>query len=437
MTAMEEKDIIRVQHVTKEYTLGQFGGRTLQHDLQSWWAAVRGKEDPNAKIGSDPRLHGTRFEALSDISLTVKKGESLGIIGENGAGKSTLLKILSQITAPTKGRVDLYGRVTSMLEVGTGFDGEMTGLENIYLSGSILGMKKKEIDAKLDAIVRFAGLEEFLNTPVKRYSSGMYTRLGFSVAAHLDSEIMIMVEVLAVGDAEFQNKCISRMKEAVEKEGRTVLCVSHNMGQIRRLCNRCAVLKKGRLRYIGDVGRAIEIYMNESLAEESVKIDYRNFDRPGWLTQNRMRLESAAYRNLDSIFCPAEKDPEIRLVFECFEEIRGLSLRVEMKDTNDQRLGTYVFYDLCDCAPGRRYELDLSLDVSPFAEGTYRCVYCFFVRDAAGTNLNEDRVPGLTLTKGPSAAAGGVRWDRSEWGSLSLPGGTVRSFKELSPSADL
>ena len=247
---------IQLSGVKKRYKLGQIGGGTLQGDLQSWWARVRGKEDPNTKIGTDQRLVGQTFMALNGIDLTVYKGEALGIIGGNGAGKSTLLKILSRVTAPTEGDVWIDGKIASMLEVGTGFHGELTGRENIYMNGAILGMTKKEVDEKIESIIDFSECRQFIDTPVKRYSSGMYVKLAFSVAAHLDSEIMIMDEVLAVGDMAFQKKCLDKMREAAKKEGRTVLYVSHNMNTIRQLCDRCVVLDKGKIVFEGDVEEA-------------------------------------------------------------------------------------------------------------------------------------------------------------------------------------
>lgn len=252
---------IKIQGLKKQYRLGQIGGGTLQGDLSSWWAKVRGKEDPNVKIGSIARIEGSTFMALNGINLTIMPGEAVGIIGRNGAGKSTLLKLLSRVTAPTEGEIDIYGRISSMLEVGTGFHGEMTGRENVYMNGAILGMTKAEIDAKMEEIIDFSEVREFIDTPVKRYSSGMYVKLAFSVAAHLDSEIMIMDEVLAVGDMAFQKKCLDKMKEAAASEGRTVLYVSHNMATIRSLCDRCIVLDEGRIVYDGDVEKAIEFYM--------------------------------------------------------------------------------------------------------------------------------------------------------------------------------
>ena len=252
---------IQLSGVKKMYKLGQIGGGTLQADLQSWWARKRGREDPNTKIGQEQRIAGQTFMALNGIDLTIYKGEALGIIGANGAGKSTMLKLLSRVTAPTEGEIDIYGRIASMLEVGTGFNGEMTGRENIYMNGAILGMTKAEIDAKMEDIIEFSEVREFIDTPVKRYSSGMYVKLAFSVAAHLDSEIMIMDEVLAVGDMAFQKKCLDKMREAANVEGRTVLYVSHNMNTIRRLCDRCIVLDQGRVVFDGDVEEAIEVYL--------------------------------------------------------------------------------------------------------------------------------------------------------------------------------
>lgn len=269
----ENKPIaLQLTGVKKRYKLGQIGGGTLQADLQSWWARKRGREDPNTKIGQEQRLVGQSFMALNGIDLTVYRGEALGIIGKNGAGKSTLLKLLSRVTAPTEGDIDLYGRVASMLEVGTGFNGEMTGRENIYMNGAILGMSKAEIDAKMEDIVEFSEVREFIDTPVKRYSSGMYVKLAFSVAAHLDSEIMIMDEVLAVGDMAFQKKCLDKMRDVANKEGRTVLYVSHNMNTIRQLCSRCIVLDQGRIIFDGNPEEAIEIYLGVGMSRENIII---------------------------------------------------------------------------------------------------------------------------------------------------------------------
>lgn len=239
--------VIKIDNVSKEYRLGIIGHGTLGHDLQSWWARVKGKEDPNSLISPGIELghmEGKRFLALQNISLTVEQGDVLGLIGSNGAGKSTLLKLLSRVTAPTSGTISIQGRIASLLEVGTGFHPELTGLENIYLNGAILGMSKGEIKAKLDQIIDFSGIDTFIDTPVKRYSSGMYVRLAFAVAAHLEPEILVVDEVLAVGDVDFQKKCLGKMKE-VSQEGRTVIFVSHNMPSIKKLCSRAVLLSKG------------------------------------------------------------------------------------------------------------------------------------------------------------------------------------------------
>ena len=237
-----EELALKIDHVYKEYRLGTIGGGTLKAELQSKFAKLRKKEDPNLKIGQVAHEKNERFLALKDISLEIKKGERLAIIGHNGAGKSTLLKLICRVTAPTKGDIYMNGRITSMLEVGTGFHDELTGKENIYLNGAILGMTKSEIDEIYDEIVEFSEIGQFIDTPVKRYSSGMKIKLGFSVASHLKSEIVIMDEVLAVGDVNFQNKCINQMKKLAEEEGRTILYVSHNMATVKSLCDRCIVL---------------------------------------------------------------------------------------------------------------------------------------------------------------------------------------------------
>lgn len=265
--------VIRVENLTKEYRLGVINHGTLRQDLQSWWARMRGNEDPNSLISTARHVSkindNPHMLALNDVSFDVKEGEILGIIGRNGAGKSTLLKILSQVTAPTRGTIKIKGRVASLLEVGTGFHPELTGRENMYLNGAILGMTRKEIHSKFDEIVDFAGIEKFIDTPVKRYSSGMYVRLAFAVAAHLEPEILVVDEVLAVGDASFQKKCLGKMGD-VAKGGRTVLFVSHNMGAMASLTQRTILLNSGLIQFIGSPDEAIKKYLSTSY-KESVK----------------------------------------------------------------------------------------------------------------------------------------------------------------------
>ena len=256
---------ISVENLYKEYRLGVLSHGTLRHDLQSWWARFRDNDDPNAKIEHSRTTSNARFLALDGISFDVEQGDVLGIIGRNGAGKSTLLKIISRITAPTKGLIKIKGRVASLLEVGTGFHPELTGGENIYLNGAILGMTRREIDKKFHEIVDFAEIEKFIDTPVKRYSSGMHVRLAFAVAAHLEPEIMIVDEVLAVGDAKFQKKCLGKM-ERIGKEGRTVLFVSHNMPMITSLCKKAILLNQGTIADEGPAAAVVQQYYHQEKA---------------------------------------------------------------------------------------------------------------------------------------------------------------------------
>lgn len=260
--------ILKVENISKQYRLGLVGTGTISHDLNRWWSRVRGKEDPYLKIGesNDRSKKGSSdyVWALKDIDFEVEKGEVLGIIGKNGAGKSTILKILSKVTGPTTGEIKTKGRIASLLEVGTGFHGEMTGRENVFLNGAILGMTKKEITTKLDEIVAFSGCERYIDTPVKRYSSGMTVRLAFAVAAFLEPEILVIDEVLAVGDAEFQKKAIGKMQDIAKGDGRTVLFVSHNMASIQNLCTRVLVLENGTIIYNGDTSDAINFYYKRS-----------------------------------------------------------------------------------------------------------------------------------------------------------------------------
>lgn len=263
--------VIQVESLSKSYRLGTIGGGTLRDDVSRWLAKLRGKEDPNLQIGQEhhARLMGQEFWALQDVNFEVKQGEILGIIGRNGAGKSTLLKILSRVTAPTSGEVKVRGRIASLLEVGTGFHPELTGRENVFLNGAILGMTKGEIKKKFDEIVDFSGVEDFIDTPVKRYSSGMYVRLAFAVAAHLEPEILIVDEVLAVGDVEFQKKCIGKMQD-VSKGGRTILFVSHNMTAVSSLCEKAVLMKDGQIIQQGEAAKVIDGYFGGAKMAENL-----------------------------------------------------------------------------------------------------------------------------------------------------------------------
>ncbi len=278
--------VIKIENLSKQYRLGQVGSGTISHDLNRWWHQVRSKENPYLKIGetNDRATKGTSEYAwaLKDINLEVKKGDVLGIIGKNGAGKSTLLKILSKVTGPTIGTIKTKGRLASLLEVGTGFHPEMTGRENIYMNGTIMGMNRHEIKSKLDEIVAFAGIERYLDTPVKRYSSGMTVRLGFSIAAHLEPEILVVDEVLAVGDAEFQKKAIGKMQDVSTNQGRTVLFVSHNMEAVKNLCNKGITLRNGSISFTGNSDEAVKNYLSENNNENRIAHKkYSNQSYPG------------------------------------------------------------------------------------------------------------------------------------------------------------
>jgi lipopolysaccharide transport system ATP-binding protein len=290
--------ILKAENISKQYRLGTVGTGTLGHDMNRWWAKLQGKEDPFLKVGAVNDRSAKAAEdyvwALRDINFAVQPGEVLGIIGKNGAGKSTLLKILSRVTSPTTGSIKTRGRIASLLEVGTGFHGELTGRENIFMNGAILGMTKNEIKRKLDEIINFSGCEMYIDTPVKRYSSGMMVRLGFAVAAHLEPEILVVDEVLAVGDAEFQKKAIGKMQDLSNGQGRTVLFVSHNMASIQNLCTKAVLLENGKNIYDGAVSKVVDYYVlgNRIMTESEVYITnkHRRFKTEGVLILKKIRL---------------------------------------------------------------------------------------------------------------------------------------------------
>lgn len=303
---------IKVENLSKAYQLGQIGTGTISRDLERFWTTkIRGKEDPFLKIGqtNDRTVKGETdiVWSLKDINFEIEQGDAVGIIGRNGAGKSTLLKLLSRVTAPTTGNIKVKGRIASLLEVGTGFHPELTGRENIYLNGAILGMRKKEITRKFDEIVDFSGVERYIDTPVKRYSSGMYVRLAFAVAAHLESEILIVDEVLAVGDAEFQKKCLGKMGEVSKGEGRTVLFVSHNMASINALCTSAIFMENGTIKQIGETGEIIKRYLTDS----NINSNYREFN----YQHPEFELNTVKVSNKNSSDAVIYRDKEIVFVF--------------------------------------------------------------------------------------------------------------------------
>ena len=411
---------IKIEHVSKEYRLGAIGGGTQRGDLQSWWARVRGREDPNSKIGSGEKHIGERFLALDDISFEVRKGEALGIIGHNGAGKSTLLKLLSRVTAPTEGTISYNGRIASMLEVGTGFHPELTGRENVYMNGAILGMTKAEIDRKFDKIVEFAEMEKFIDTPVKRYSSGMYVKLAFAVAAHLDSEIMVMDEVLAVGDMKFQQKCLGKMGDAAGSEGRTVLYVSHNMNTIRQLCARCIVLDHGKLVFDGDTERAIEIYEDLS-KNRNVAESYDAYERPQWLQRDDLRIRSARYVGKETNdFKPGEK---IRIQFTVLytRQVEKLGLRYEILTLSGLPIATAVTEELPIMAGERLQQFTMEYSVDGLVAGDYKCFFTFYSHNGMGGNKDVDCVPGLQFSVSGDHDDMALEWRPTYWGYVKLP----------------
>jgi lipopolysaccharide transport system ATP-binding protein len=337
---MSREVVIKAENISKLYRLGQVGTGTLSHDLKRWWARTRGQEDPYLKIGmeNDRTKKGESDYAwsLRDIHFEVQQGDTLGIIGKNGAGKSTLLKILSRVTTPTEGKIKIKGRIASLLEVGTGFHPELTGRENIYMNGAILGMTKKEITSKFDEIVSFSGVELYIDTPVKRYSSGMYVRLAFAVAAHLEPEILIVDEVLAVGDAEFQKKCLGKMGD-VAKDGRTIIFVSHNMTAIHSLCNKTIMLDKGRMNMIGETNAVIGHYLNAYVNNSSSKI-WKPEEAPGDSTArlHSVRLVNKELADIANSFL--EDEVYLEIVYECLKQDEKLNLSISVMTAEDEYL---------------------------------------------------------------------------------------------------
>ena len=350
--------MIKVEHVTKEYRLGAIGGTTLRDELQRRRAKRKHLEDPTRKIGAKEINVGEKFMALNGVSFEVKKGEAVGIIGHNGAGKSTLLKLITRITAPTSGDIYLNGRVASMLEVGTGFHPELTGRENVYLNGAILGMTKKEIDAKMEDIIEFSEVRQFIDTPVKRYSSGMYVKLAFSVAAHLDSEIMIMDEVLAVGDVAFQNKCIKKMREVADS-GRTILYVSHNMSTIRTLCDRCVVLSRGQVIFDGGVEEAISHYVTKDFALAN-EIDLDKLERP-YPTTELCHMTKVSFDKPDAMYDMGDK-LTLTLNWTAKQVFENMKMRIGIFTVSQLAVGITFsrVFSVNSGENSRKFEIDIS-----------------------------------------------------------------------------
>ena len=426
MNNQEREIAIRLSGVKKKYKLGQIGGGTLTADIQSWWARIHGKEDPNSIIGTDQRLVGKTFMALNGIDLTVYKGEALGIIGGNGAGKSTMLKLLCRVTAPTEGEIDLYGRIASMLEVGTGFNGEMTGRENVYMNGAILGMTKEEIDAKMEDIIEFSEVRDFIDTPVKRYSSGMFVKLAFSVAAHLDSEIMIMDEVLAVGDMAFQKKCLEKMRSAARVDGRTVLYVSHNMNTIRTLCDRCVVLDKGRIVFEGDVDQAIEIYMSAAHSEWSegqTEFDLRNCKSRSPYTNGNVQITYLKLMGKDLAMYKSGEHLKMKIRVASKTAFKDLRLRIELRYSDDTPVGTMPNVALGPIGAGEEKEYLVDFLPEGLTNGKFRVDMVLFEMDDVGESYDEELL--LPAFFFEIQQPEDIIWNQTSWGHVRFPDAEV------------
>lgn len=412
--------VIKIENLKKRYKLGSIGGGTLTADLQSWWAKKTGKDDPNLKIG-EKRDSGTEFWALNGVNLEVKAGETLGIIGSNGAGKSTLLKILSRVTAPTEGEVKIKGRISSMLEVGTGFHGELTGRENIYLNGAILGMNRSEVDKKMEDIIEFSECRKFIDTPVKRYSSGMYVKLAFSVAAHLDSEILVMDEVLAVGDMKFQEKCLGKMGDVADKEGRTVLYVSHNMNTIQQLCSRCVVLDKGRIIYDGNVEEAIRIYMG-TVKDSPLKLNLEEFPRAEEHKSHVALMKKLEVLDADSSVFAQNSKMRFKLTLTANQQDLHMYIRAIIHYADGTPVTMITSKEAFEAKCGEDREITFSLNTQYIVPGKYTLSLILYEVNQFGTFRNCDGVKDAYCfeIKAGEDFAHKMEWSHRYWGHVAL-----------------
>lgn len=410
---MPESDLIlKVEQVSKEYRLGVIGRTSLREDIQSKLATLRGREDPNLLIGQKERAHGY-FKAVDDVSFKAKRGERIALIGKNGAGKSTLLKLICRVTAPTEGRIGYDGRLTSMLEVGTGFHPELTGRENIFLNGAILGMKRSEIERRYDEIVDFSEVGEHIDTPVKRYSSGMLVRLAFSVAAHLTADIMIMDEVLAVGDIDFQQKCLSRIREVADDENRTIIYVSHNMETVLSLCDRCLVLDSGKLIFDGDIEEGVRLYRGKYFAGTSRDYSSSTEHEHSRRYSGDARILSASF---ESDAAAVHDELAIKVAVDNPYKLPNLCLRVAIHDELDVLLGSKVFFNIeKDHADGL-----FKIDTSRLQNGNYRTDYSLFILGPMGGERPVDHVEGMGFTIDDPSRNAPLVWDARHWGRISF-----------------
>lgn len=414
-----ENTILKVENISKRYKLGQIGGTTLKEELQRVSARIHHREDPTRMIGSAEIVLGTEFLALDGVSFEVRGGERVGIIGHNGAGKSTLLKLISRVTAPTGGDIWMNGRVASMLEVGTGFHGELTGRENIYMNGAILGMRKKEIDQKIESIIEFSECRQFIDTPVKRYSSGMYVKLAFSVAAHLDSEIMVMDEVLAVGDMAFQKKCLDKMSDVSREEGRTVLYVSHNMNTIRQLCDRCIVLDHGKVIFDGDVETGIGLYMGSGDNDECPTFyDFSNVSRQ-YQFGKQIFVESFRFLDCNSAEFKTGSKVVIEITLKSLIRRDNVSLVLRIKDKQGVEKKASSLSDVFTVDEGDHLVFRFMLDTSPLMPDMYSFSFEVIQYNENGFYYSYDN-PGammpVRITNGDKRDS----WSLKYWGNIRI-----------------
>jgi len=394
---------IKAENISKAYQIGEFSTGTITKDIDRWWKLMRGKEDPYLMIG-ETNDRSTKGESnivwsLKDISFDIQQGDAVGIIGKNGAGKSTLLKILSRVTTPTTGNVKVKGRIASLLEVGTGFHPELTGKENIYLNGAILGMRKHEIKKHFDAIVDFSGVERYIDTPVKRYSSGMYVRLAFAVAAHLESEILIVDEVLAVGDAEFQKKCLGKMGDVSKNEGRTILFVSHNMAAVKTLCDKGVVLQNGKVLFTGSSTHAVSNYLKGDAEVENERNFGVQYDKPEFKL-NRISLYNTNHTCED----PLLENKEIELETDIFIKTNDADryhVTYHLYSETGEALFSFSSSSMAQLQEGAN-KLICKFPESFFQSGTYYLSF-YFVIDKRESTFSEKDIMRFTVIDGGRA----------------------------------
>ena len=408
---------IKVENVSKEYRLGAIGGATLKGEIQSKVAKLLKKEDPNLKIGEKAHEKNERFLALNNLSFSVEKGETIGILGHNGAGKSTILKLICRVTAPSKGKIYMNGRITSMLEVGTGFHPELTGRENVYLNGAILGMTKAEIDKKFDEIVEFSEVGQFIDTPVKRYSSGMKVKLAFSVASHLDSEIMIMDEVLAVGDINFQNKCIDRMKKVAEESGKTIIYVSHNMSTVKKLCSRCIVLSKGKKIFDGDTDKAISIYMKDD-QKDAIFFETNDLQRDYKCNLQHL-MDSFELLNVASNHFYYGEKFKFRMNWHCNNDNDRVKLKIVVFSNDVDGIGVIYCGELSHSV-GKNHS-DFIFDTQYFMPGHYTLHFKLYDDDLLGNAAYYDQCIGIHFTIEHNEKYIHLKHWFKDWGNAVLP----------------